>query len=528
MPPPAQPESVARSAGLVAGATMCSRVLGLAREAVFAALFATNRWADAFVFAFRIPNLLRDFFAEGALSAAFVPTFTEVREREGEERAFELVRRVFGTLAFATGLIALLGIVFAYPIVTVIALDAAPDLWPVTAKLTRIMFPFLFLVALASVAMGVLNSYRRYFVPAVAPAFFNVAAVVGGIVLLVRDDPPDVAVVVWSALVVVGGTLQLLVQLPSLRRLGVRGWPQVDWRLRDPALRQIVRRMGPVVLAVAATNIMLVITTILASREEGWAATLHYAFRLVHLPIGLIGVALGTVVLAAGSRRSAASDAPGLDDIVRRGLRLNWFLALPSAVGLFVFASPVIGLIYEWGSFGASERTDVAEALRWYAGGIVFYAGVKAAAPRFLSVGDTKTPMRCSLFGIGVNLAVAFAAIDALGFRALALAVAAGAAANYLALRGMARVRFGAGSAPAPRFFVRVAAASAILGALGWLIVDTWLVGDGAMASGWAGGVACLAAIVLLCATYFLVAAALGVEEARALGAVIRKRLGRG
>ena len=465
--------------GLVASATMCSRIFGLAREAIFAALFATSRYADAFIFAFRIPNLLRDFFAEGALSAAFVPTFTEVREKEGEARAFELARRVMGTLAVATGAIVLLGIVCAPVLVSIVAMDADPGLWPLTAKLTRIMFPFLMLVAVAAVAMGILNSYRRYFIPALAPMFFNVAAVTGGAVLLIRGDTPDVAVVVWSGLVVLGGTLQFLIQVPALRKIGVRGMPLVDWRLRDPALRQIVRRMGPVILSVAATNIMLVITTILASRTEGWAATLNYAFRLVHLPIGLIGVALGTVVLAAGSRRSAEQDVSGLDDVVRRGLRLNWFLALPSAAALFVFADPVIRLIYEWGSFGAGDRRDVAEALRWYAGGIVFYAGIKAAAPRFLAAGDTTTPMRCSLLGIAVNLVVALTCIDALGFRALALAVAVGAAVNYVSLRVMARVRYGPGSAPTPAFFVKVGIASAAMGALGWWGVEPLLSGDG-------------------------------------------------
>ena len=258
--------------------------------------------------------------------------------------------------------------------------------------------------------------------------------------------------------------LQFLVQVPALRAIGFRGGPSLDLRLSDPALRQIVRRMGPVILSVAATNIMLVITTILASRGDGWAATLNYAFRLVHLPIGLIGVALGTVLLAAGARRSAAQDPAGLDDLVRRGLRLNWFLALPAAVGLFVFAEPVVRMIYEWGRFGAASRLGVAEALRWYAGGIVFYAGIKAAAPRFLAAGDTRTPMLCSLVGIAVNCVVAFAGIADWGFRALAFAVAAGAASNYLCLRVAARRRYGPGSAPAAGFFARVGTACALLG----------------------------------------------------------------
>lgn len=517
-------EPVARPAGLVSAATMCSRVTGLLREAVFAALFATQAVADAFVFAFRIPNLLRDFFAEGALSAAFVPTFAQAREREGEARAFQLAARVLGTLAASAGLIVLLGIVFAPAIVAVVAMDAPPEMRPLTVTLTRVMFPFLLFVALAAVAMGVLNSHRRYFLPALAPMFFNLTAVLGGLVVLALGLEVRTAVLAWAALVVVGGAAQLAVQVPALRAVGLQQAPRVDWRFADPLLRQVVRRMGPVVLSLAATNIMLVITTAMASRGEGWASSLNYAFRLVHLPIGIVGVALGTVVLAAGSRRSAARDAGGLEDVVRRGLRLNWFLALPAATGLFVLGEPIVRLIYERGAFGAASTARVADALRWYAGGIVFYAGVKAAAPQFLARGDTRRPMLCSLTGIGVNLAVAFSLIGPFGdrgYRALALSVAAGAAANYLCLRLSGRRRFGPSSAPGWSFLLRCLVACAALAAAGWLFSTLWLSGDRAVACGWLQGLLTGLAIVLLSALYFLVAAALGLEE----GAFVRRRL---
>jgi putative peptidoglycan lipid II flippase len=517
-------ESVGRPAGLVSAATMCSRVLGLAREAVFAALFATRTVADAYVFAFRIPNLLRDFFAEGALSAAFVPAFARARTEQGEARAFRLAARVFGTLGAVAALIVLLGIVFAPAIVAVVAADAPADMRPLTITLTRVMFPFLFFVALAAVAMGVLNSHRRYFVPAVAPAFFNVAAVVGGGVLLLLDLPAETALVWWAAFVVLGGALQFLVQVPSLRAIGMRERPRVDWRLADERLRQVVRRMGPVVLSLAATNIMLVITTAMASRGEGWASSLNYAFRLVHLPIGVIGVALGTVVLAAGARLGAAADAAGLDDVVRRGVRLNWFLALPAATGLFVLAEPLVRLIFERGAFDRDSTELVASALRWYAGGIVFYAGVKAAAPQFLARGDTRTPMVCSLLAIAVNLALAFTLIGDLGHRALALAVAGGAATNYLALRLLGRRRFGPASAPGGGFLVRCVVAAAAMGGLGWLLSKTWLSGDRAATSGLLEVALTIGLVVALAGTYFVVAAALGIEEGRPWRAALRRR----
>jgi putative peptidoglycan lipid II flippase len=350
--------------------------------------------------------------------------------------------------------------------------------------------------------------------------FFNVTAVVGGVVLLLLDLDALTAVTVWAVLVVVGGAMQFLIQVPSLRAVGFRARLRPDLRFRDPGLRQIVRRMGPVVIALAGTNIMVVITTILASRGEGWASSLNYAFRLVHLPIGLVGVAIGTVVLAAGSRRSAAADGAGLDDVIRRGLRLNWFLALPAAAGLYVLAEPLVRLIYERGAFGPDSTSQVAEALRWYAAGIVFYAGVKAAAPHFLARGDTRTPMLCSLVAIAANLVVAFALIDRLGLRALALAVAAGAATNYLLLRTVARRRFGEASAPGWAFLGRCAVATGALLGGGLALTRFVLTREAVQASSWLSAALTLGAVALLGALYFLVAAAVGLDE----GAWVRRR----
>jgi putative peptidoglycan lipid II flippase len=518
---PRPPEPVARPAGLVSLATMCSRVMGLIREAVFAALFATGGVADAYVFAFRIPNLLRDFFAEGALASAFVPTFAKTRAQEGEAAASHLARRVFGTLGAMALLLVVLGIIFAPAIVDVVAMKASGDVKALTVRLTRIMFPFLFFVAMASVAMGILNTNRRYFLPALAPVFFNVVAVLGGVYLLLAGLDIVTAITVWSVLVVVGGALQFLVQVPGVRAVGVRGTPEVDWRFRDPGIRTIARRMGPVVLSLMATNVMLVIMTILASQEKGWASSLNFAFRLVHLPIGVVGVAIGTVILAAGSRHSAEDDHAGVDDVVKRGLRLNWFLALPAAVGLFVLAEPIVRLVYERGAFEDTNTLAVASALRWYAGGVVFYAGVKAAAPDFLARGDTRTPMLCALVGIAVNLVVAFSLVGPLGFRALALAVAAGAAANYILLRILSRIRHGTGSAAGVSFLLRTLLASAVLGAAGWAAGALWLDGDAAVSSRWGQALLTLATIGALGALYFLVAAGLGLDE----GAWVRRRV---
>jgi putative peptidoglycan lipid II flippase len=515
---------VAGPAGKVSLATVCSRIAGLLRESVFAALFGRGGLSDAFVFAFRIPNLLRDFFAEGALSSAFVPTFAHVKAKEGDGPAFLLARRVLGTLATVAGIVALLGIVFAPAIVSVVAWDAPEEHRPLTVLLTRVMFPFLVLVAMAAVAMGILNTCRRYFLPALAPAFFNLVSVAGGLVLLLLPVSTEDALVAWSVLVVLGGAAQFLVQVPSLRAVGMRGPPVVDLGFRDPHLRAVVRRMGPVVIGLAGTNVMIVVTTILASREVGWASTLQYAFRLVHLPIGLVGVAIGTVLLAAGARRQAAGDGAGVDDLVRRGLRLNWFLALPAAVGLFVLAEPLIRVIYEHGEFGPAATRDAALALRWYAGGIAFYAGVKAAAPLFLVRGDTRTPMLCSLAGLGANLAVAFATIDALGFRALALAVVGGTAVNYGFLRLLGRLRFGPASGPGWGFLARCGVAAAAMGGVGYAVAETWLRGDAAPTSSLALGLLVLGLSAALAGLYLALASALRLEEAGWLTSRLSRR----
>ena len=519
--------SVARSASRVSLATLCSRVLGLFREAVFAALFSVTWVSDAFVFAFRIPNLLRDFFAEGALASAFVPAYTEVREREGPERAFLLARRTLGTLGFVTLLLAGLGVLFAPALVNVIAWDAPADVQPLIARLTRIMFPFLPLVALAAVLMGVLNAAGRYFIPALAPALFNVAAVAGGVVLLFVDTDVETKVVAWSALVVLGGLLQVLVQVPAARRVGLRGAPMLDLRFADPALRLIVRRMGPVLLSVAATNIMLLITTALASRGEGWASSLSYAFRLVHLPIGMIGVALGTVLLAAGSRAFVTEDAESLDRLGRRTLRLNAFLALPAAVGLYVLADPLVAMLYQRGQFDAGDTAAVAIVLRAYAPGIVFYAGIKAAAPLFLARGDTRTPMLCSLLGIAAHLAVALLAVPHVGVRALAWAVAVGAAVNFLLLRWHAWSRTGKVSFPGMRFWARLSLATALMGLLAWTAQQTGWVQAGASAHP-GGALRLLVTVALAGVAYFGVAAWLGLDEARDVAAWLRTKARRG
>jgi putative peptidoglycan lipid II flippase len=517
-------EAVARPAALVSAATLSSRVAGVARESLFAALFGAGWVADAFVFAFRIPNLLRDLFAEGAFSGAFVPTFAKVRAERGDAAALAFARVVIGTLLAVTGALAVLGIVFAGPVVDVVASQAAGETRALTVRLTRIMFPFLPLVAAAAAVMGVLNSRGRYVVPAFAPVAFNLAAIAGGLLLLALGWPPERAVVGWAVFVLVGGALQALVQVPALRAVGYRGLPRPDLAFRDEGLRTVARRMGPVALALAGTQVMIVVTTSIASSHEGWAAALNYAFRLVHLPIGLVGVAVGTVALAAASRRAAEGDRAGLEDVVRRGLRLHWFLSLPAAAGLAGLAGPLVRLLYERGAFGAEDARVVTEAVRWYALGIVFYGGIKVATAPFHSRGDTRTPMRCSLAGIAVNLGVALGGVSVAGFAALPLATACGAGVNFGLLRLLDRRRHGAASSPEPAFLLRALFGAALVGAGALAVGDGLLAAGSAWGSGLLLALATLGTVAASVVLYLLVASRLRIAEASAVARLLSRR----
>lgn len=464
---------LARRAGVVSAAVFASRILGLVREQTFAILFGAGRELDAFVTAFRIPNLLRDLFAEGALSAAFVATFTQHDERRGAAAAWRLANLVLNALVLTLVPICLAGIVFAPAITRAIApgFAASPGKVALTVQLTRIMMPFLLLVALAALAMGILNTRNRFGIPALASAFFNLGSIVGGLACawwfapdyvgsvlgsLTGSPPPDVAgaqraIVGMAVGTLVGGLLQLLVQLPSLRRVGFRYRPLLD--LRDPGVHQVVRLMAPATIGAAAVQINVFVNSNFASYlGDGPVSWLNVAFRFMQLPIGLFGVAVGTVALPTLSRQAAHADLPALRGTVRHGLVLTAVLSIPAAAALAAFGGPIVGLVYEHGHFHRADTTAAAEALAGYALGLAGYAGIKVITPAFYALNDARTPMRVALVSIGVNLALNWLFVRQLGLAHLGLAVSTSlvALANFglLALILVRRVgAFGAGLA---------------------------------------------------------------------------------
>jgi putative peptidoglycan lipid II flippase len=422
-----------------------SRALGLVRDQVLAALFGAGNDMDAFVVAFRIPNLVRDLFAEGAMSAAFVPTFTRELTRRGRRDAWRLGNNVLNALLIATGVFVVAGIVFARPLVGLYAGDFAsvPGKLELTVRLTRVMLPFLTMVAVAAAAMGMLNSLHHYFVPALSPAMFNVATIVGAFLLvplMPRLGLPPIMAVAFAALA--GGIGQIAIQWPALRREGFRYERLFD--PRDPGLRRVLILMGPGTIGLAATQVNLFVNTLLAtSQGTGAASWLTYAFRLMYLPIGLFGASIGTAVLPAVSRHATAGDTAGIRNTVSRGLAMMLMLNVPATLGLMVLATPIVQLLFERGRFLPADTAATAAALRLYAVGLIGYSAVRIASPTFYAIGESRTPAIASVGAIAVNVIASVALVRAIGFRGLALGTSIAAIVNAALLLGLLRRRLG-------------------------------------------------------------------------------------
>jgi putative peptidoglycan lipid II flippase len=435
--------SLMRAAGLISSFTLLSRLLGVVREQVFAALLGAGLYADAFQVAFRIPNMLRDLFAEGALSSAFVPTYTRERAAGGPERAHQLASRLFTLLAVLLAGIVLLGAVGAPAIVALMArgFDAVPGKAEVTVLLTRVMLPFLPLVSFAAVAMGMLNARGRFAIPAAAPAMFNVVAISWGILLWSLGFGPYEVAVGWAVGTVLAGAAQFLIQVPALRKDGWRLRP--EWAPGDPGIRQIARLMGPAIMGLAAVEVNLVVGTTFASHEPGAVSWLQYAFRVLYLPIGMFGVAVGTVATSGLSRQAAADDIAGMRDTVRHALGTLAFLTIPATVGLIVLAQPIIRLLFERGRFSPTDTAATATALTWYSIGLVTYTSVKVLAPAFYALGTPRIPLLASVTAVATNIAVIVALHGEMGFRAIALGQSLGSIANTLLLTAVLHGRLG-------------------------------------------------------------------------------------
>ena len=476
---------LARTAGLISAATMLSRLFGLVREQLFAALLGASLLADAFIVAFRIPNLLRDLFAEGALSQAFIPTFQRERTHRGDDAAFDLGNRVAGTLLVIVGSLVLLGALFATPICDFLGqnFDENPGQLELAATLTRIMLPFLPVISLAAVAMGMLNAHHRFTAPALAPAMFNIACIAVGSGIYLAGVEGEWVVIAWSIGTLLGGLCQLGIQLPSLWKLGYRPRLRVDLAFRHPQLRKIRALMLPAIGGLAAVQINIIVNTLFATTQDGAATCLNYAFRFLQLPIGVFGVAIATVSTTRYGDAASRADPEAAARHLAEGLRLTFFLTVPATVGLVLLAEPIVRLIYFRGAFDLKALVWTTDALKLYAVGLTAYSAVKVIAPAFYAFDSARIPMLASMAAVAINLALNISLHPRYGFRVLALGTAVAALVNVITLYACFQRRIAAPShARLLGYFVRIALAAAVMGAAVWGLGD-WLAahttGDG-------------------------------------------------
>ena len=473
---------LAKSAGVIGIATLASRLLGVAREQALAWFFgaSANPQMDAYNVAFRIPNLLRDLFAEGAMTAAFVPAFTRALGGDDKRAAWRIGNLVMNALLLITGLLVVAGMFFAPEITRALTderFTSREGAVPLTVTLTRIMLPFLSTLAVAAAMMGMLNSLRQFFIPSLSPAMFNIASIfsVFAIVPLMPmfGLQPIVGVAIGTVL---GGIGQVALQWPALRRAGFRYQPIISFR--DPTVREILRLMAPATLGLAAVQINVVVNTHLATgQEQGAVSWLQYAFRLMYLPIGIFGVSIATASLPDISRQAAAADLTAVRGTVSRGLRMMLMLNVPATVGLIVLAEPIVAMIYERGAFNSYDSASTAAALMFYAPGLIGYSAVKIASPTFYSMGNSRTPVIVSVLSVLANLGMNLVLVQVLGFRGLALGTAIAAGLNAVALLWLLRRRLGGLDGRVLAVAVlKISLASAVMGAaayysLAWLSV---------------------------------------------------------
>jgi putative peptidoglycan lipid II flippase len=455
----------------ISSMTMLSRLTGLLRDTLFARAFGASAYTDAFNIAFRLPNLLRRLFGEGAFSQAFVPILSEYKTREGEVATKQLVDHVATTLVWATLLTSVVGIVGAPLILIAIAGGLEGHAFDAGVLMTRLMFPYILCMSFVVLAGAVLNAWREFKIPAFTPVLWNLSSIFFSLFLVKYFVVPIYSMAIA---VIVGGILQVGWQIPALKRIGML--PHLSFNplsgLRDPGVRRILKKMGPAVFAVSAAQISLLINTSYASRlGAGSVSVLQYADRLMEFPTGLLGVALGTILLPSLSKASAEGDTVEYSALLDWGLRLTFLLALPSAVGLAALAEPLIAALFNYGAFTAAAVSAATAPLMAYAAGLLGIILVKILAPAFYARQDIRTPVRIAVGVLFATQAMNLLFVPVLGFgvAGLALSIGLGACINasFLFL-GLRRRGIYVPHAGWLSFFLKVLAAVAVMGAVAW------------------------------------------------------------
>jgi putative peptidoglycan lipid II flippase len=514
---------ITRATGIMGGATSLSRVFGLVRDVVVARFFGAGFGADAFFMAFTIPNLLRRFFAEGSLTAAFVPTFSKVFHEQGKAEAGRVANICWTLLLLVMAAVTLCGILASPWIVRLIGygFSAVPGKLELTDFLNRLMFPYIFFVSLLALITGILNVLGHYFWPSVSPVLLNLAMIVSAVLLAERLDTPVVALAIG---VLVGGLLQLAIQFPVLKKNGI-GF-RLDFHFRHPAVCKVVKLMLPGLAGVAVYQINIVVTRLLASfLPQGSVSYLYFGQRLFEFPQGIFVVSLAQAVLPAMSRQVAIGDDAGFKDSLRYALVLICLVTLPAAVGLVLCAVPVYSLFFMHGAFGYEDVRQTAVVLAAYAPGLLFAGVSRVVVPSFYAMNDTRTPVWVSFWTLLVNAGLGLLLMQPFLHVGLALALTFASVFNCSVLLYLLRRRLGPlGLMPVGSSMLRIVPATALMGGSVYLMLHNvhWQVAG----SFWLR-VLLLAGAVTVGAGIFAVAClALRVPEAAQAFQFVKRRLG--
>jgi putative peptidoglycan lipid II flippase len=432
---------VARAAGIVGAATMVSRVFGVVRDMVIAAFFGASWMTDAFWVAFRIPNMLRRLLGEGSLTVSFVPVFTEYLQNKTKEEALELASNAFTVLSVILALVSMLGILISPVIVGLIApgFIADPDKFALTVFLNRLMFPYIFFIALVALCMGILNSFRHFTSPALSPVMLNIAMIASALVLRNFFAQPITALAVG---VLAGGVLQLAMQWPALLKFGIRF--KFRFNLRHPGLRQIGLLMLPAILGAGVGTINVFVGTILASLLPGGSVTyLFYADRIMEFPLGIFAIAIGTAALPSFSKHVATGQMEELKSSISFSLRLMLFLTIPAMAALMALNLPIISVLFQRGAFDVQAATLTGQALFCYALGLWAFSVLRVFVSSFYALKDSKWPLKAAVITLIVNAAASLALMVPLAHNGIALAGSLSAMVNVLVLAWVLKDKIG-------------------------------------------------------------------------------------
>ena len=461
-------EKLSKAAGTVSGMTLVSRVFGFLRDMVIAMAFGSSSSADAFFVAFRIPNMQRRILAEGAMTAAFIPVFTETLTKKGESVAWKLAANLFNILILVLSSASLLILIFSPAVITVFApgfIDE-PGKFELTVKLTRCMAPYLFFIGLAAFCMGILNTLKVFALPAAAPISQNISMILSVLFISPLMDEPIIGLAIG---VVVGGALQLLIQLSAVLKKGMHFEKTLNFKQKE--VFKIVRLMGPVILGLAVYELNIMIDTLIASLLPGGSISyLYYGNRLVQLPLGIFAVALGVALLPTLSSQAAKGNLKELVQTLGFSIRLILFITIPATVGLIILREPIINTLWQRGEFLASTTDGTAIALLYYSIGLCAYSGIKIIAPAFYSLQDTKTPAKIGIYSMILNTVLNLILMGPLQHGGLALATSIAALFNVALLIYYLRKRLGLmGGRKILRSTIKMAFAALAMGIITYL-----------------------------------------------------------